>query len=302
MGGWRCVGSSASELSDVARRQGSAGRSRRAPHNEGVRSAVTQTKLPSPAATQATRVTRATRRAVWVGSVLLALLAWIPTVQQSRGMGSMWSIPGTMGMPLGAFLVFWMLMIVAMMGPSVAPIASLHLEAARPQARGLHLVACGGAFVLGYLLVWTACGLPIFGLAALEGHLAGAAPPVIVAVGATILVAAGVYQLTPLQARRLASCNLHLGAQAHLLHAQGAAQDVRAGLAHGVDCLGACGGCMLALVAVGLMNLPWMVALTLIVWVEKVWRHGDHLAVVVGLGLVLLGILAAADPRLIRGL
>jgi predicted metal-binding membrane protein len=207
-----------------------------------------------------------------------------------------------MGMPLGAFLVFWMLMIVAMMGPSVAPIASLHLEAARPRARGPHLVACGGAFVLGYLLVWTACGLPIFGLAALEEHLAGVAPPVTVAVGATILVAAGVYQLTPLQARRLASCNLHLGAQTHLPHAQGTAQDVGAGLAHGVDCLGACGGCMLALVAVGLMNLPWMVAFTLIVWVEKVWRHGDHLAVVVGLGLVLLGIFAAADPRLIRGL
>src|SRR5258706_2338372 len=299
MGGWRCAGSSASELNDVARRQGGAGRGRRAPHSEGVHSAVTQTKLPSPAVTQATRVTRATRRVVWVGSVLLALLAWIPTVQQSRGM---WSIPGTMGMPLGAFLVFWMLMIVAMMGPSLAPIASLHLEATRLRARGPHLVACGGAFVLGYLLVWTAFGFPIFGLAALEERLAGAAPPVTVAVGATILVAAGVYQLTPLQARRLASCNLHLGAQAHLPHAQGAAQDVRAGLAHGVDCLGACGGCMLALVAVGLMNLPWMVALTLIVLVEKVWRHGDHLAVIVGLGLVLLGILAAADPHLIRGL
>ena len=236
---------------------------------------------------------------VWVGSVLPALLAWIPTVQQSRGMPP---IPGTMGMPLAPFLVFWTLMMVAMMGPSVAPIAWLHLEAARPRARGPHLVARVGAFVLGYLLVWTACGLPIFGLAALEGHLADAAPPVAVAAGATILVAAGVYQLTPLQAQRLASCNLHLGAHVHLPKARGTAQDVRAGLAHGVDCLGACGGCMLALVAVGLMNLPWMVAITLIVWMEKVWRHGDHLAVVVGLALVLLGILAAADPRLIHGL
>jgi predicted metal-binding membrane protein len=238
---------------------------------------------------------------VWVGSVLLASLAWIPTVQQSRGMGSMWSIPGTMGMPLAPFLVLWTLMIVAMMGPSLAPIASLHLEAARLRARGPHLAACVGAFVMGYLLVWTAFGLPIFGLAALEDHLAGVAPPITIAVGATILVAAGVYQLTPLQARRLASCNLRLGARTHLPNARHPLQDVRAGLAHGVDCLGACGGCMLPLVAVGLMNLPWMVAITLIVWVEKSWRHGDHLAVVVGLGLVLLGILAAADPRLIRG-
>ncbi len=196
-------------------------------------------------------------------------------------------------------------MIVAMMGPSLAPIASLHLEAVHPRAGGLQLVACGGAFVLGYFLVWTAFGLPIFGLAAVEEHVASTAPPVAVAAGATILVVAGLYQMTPLRARYLASCNRHLGAQAHLPHAPNARhplQDVSAGLAHGVDCLGACGGCMLALVAVGLMNVPWMVAITLIVWVEKVWRHGDHLAVVVGLALVLLGILAAADTRLIRGL
>ena len=56
---------------------------------------------------------------------------------------------------------------------------------------------------------------------------------------------------------------------------------------------------MLALVAVGLLNLPWMGALTLIVVVEKVWRYGNHLAVMVGLGLVLLGILTVVDPRLI---
>jgi predicted metal-binding membrane protein len=54
-------------------------------------------------------------------------------------------------------------------------------------------------------------------------------------------------------------------------------------------------------VAVGLMNIPWMVALTLFVSVEKIWRYGDHLALVVGFGLVLLGILTAVNPRLILG-
>jgi predicted metal-binding membrane protein len=58
---------------------------------------------------------------------------------------------------------------------------------------------------------------------------------------------------------------------------------------------------MLVFVAVGLMNIPWMITLTLLVLVEKIWRYGDHLAVVVGLGLVLVGILAAVDPRLILG-
>ena len=56
---------------------------------------------------------------------------------------------------------------------------------------------------------------------------------------------------------------------------------------------------MLIFVAVGLMNLPWMIAITLIVSVEKVWRYGHHVAAVVGIGLLLLGILTAVDPRLI---
>lgn len=245
--------------------------------------------------TQITRaLPEATLRRVWAGSVLLSLLAWIPTVQQSR---SMPSVLGTMGMPLGSFLVFWTLMIVAMMGPSLAPIASLHVETARLHMHETHgppLIACGGAFVLGYLLVWFAFGLPIFGLAVLEGQAASTAPPVALAAGPLILVMAGFYQLTPLQARCLASCNRHLGAQAHLPNVRYLLQDSKVGLAHGMDCVGACGGCMLVFVAVGLMNLPWMIAITLIVLVEKVWRYGHQVAVVVGVGLLLLGILTAA--------
>jgi predicted metal-binding membrane protein len=258
--------------------------------------------LPLAATPAAATPAAATPWMVWAGSMLLAVLAWIPTVQQSRGM---WTIPGTMGMPLGSFLIFWTLMMVAMMGPSVVPIVLLHLETVRLRTRGLPLVARVGAFALSYLLVWSAAGLPIFGLAVLEGYAASTAPPVASAAGALILVAAGLYQMTPLQARRLASCNRHLGAQAHHLpnspHTHSLLRDVSAGVAHGLDCLGACGGCMLALVAVGLMNLPWMVAISLIVLVEKVWRYGDRVAVVVGAGLILLGILTAADPQLILG-
>ncbi len=116
----------------------------------------------------------------------------------------MLSMLGTMGMPLGSFLVFWTLMVVAMMGPSLTPITSLHLETVRLRTHGPHLVACVGAFVMSYLVVWTAFGLPIFGLAALEGRFVITAPPVATAAGATVPVVAGLYQLTPLQARRLA--------------------------------------------------------------------------------------------------
>lgn len=250
---------------------------------------MTQTRRFPPAATP---------RIVWAGSVFLAALAWIPLIWQSR---DMWSIPGTMGLPPAAFLVFWTLMVVAMMGPSLAPIALLHLETTRLRIHGPHLLAYVGVFVAGYFLVWTAFGLLLLGLAALEGCIATTAPPVASAAAAVVLVGAGVYQMTPLQANSLASCNQHLGAHMHLPSTRYPLQMVRAGLAHGVDCLGACGGCMLALVAVGLMNVPWMVALTLTVWLEKVWRYGDHLAPEVGWGLVLLGILTAVELRLILG-
>jgi predicted metal-binding membrane protein len=116
-----------------------------------------------------------------------------------------------MGMQLGVFLVFWTVMIVAMMGPSVAPIAALQQEALRQRMPWPSLIADVGAFLLGYLVVWTAFGLPIFGLAALEGYLVTSAPPAAIAAGA--LVVAGCYQLTPLQARCLAACNPHVCAQ-----------------------------------------------------------------------------------------
>jgi predicted metal-binding membrane protein len=239
-----------------------------------------------------------TRLAAWIGSVLLAALAWIPTVQQARGMPS---LPGTMGMPLSSFLVFWTLMMVAMMAPALASRVACHLEMLRLRTHGSLLVVRLGAFVLSYFFIWIVFGLPIFGLAALGGDLAGTVPQVAMLGGAGLLVAAGFYQMTPLQAACLASCNRHLGGHLHLTHTQHLFQDVRIGLAHGMDCLGACGGCMLVGVAVGFMNLVWMFALTLIIVLEKEWRYGHHLALVVGIGLVLLGILAAGTPALIPG-
>ena len=99
-------------------------------------------------------------------------------------------------MSVGAFLVYWTLMIVAMMGPSLVPIVLLYLETTHLRTHGPYLVAHVGAFVIGYFLAWTAFGLPIFGLARLEGHFAATAPPVAHVAGAGVLAVAGFYQLT----------------------------------------------------------------------------------------------------------
>src|SRR5690348_3784941 len=190
---------------------------------------------------------RTIRLFAWMGSWLLAGLAWIPTVGQACGMpvtvGP--STLGTMGLSLGPFLGFWTLKMAAMMLPTLAPLLSRHLETARLRTPGLFLVARAGGVVLGYLLIWAAFGLPVCGLALAEGTLILKAPAIALEGGAIALVAVGCYQLTPLQAVCLASCHEHPDRRSVHVRLPAALLDVGVGVAHGIDCLGTCGGLML---------------------------------------------------------
>ena len=98
------------------------------------------------------------RRDSVVGVVLLvAAAAWTLTLVLARGMAGM---QGTMGLALPAFVGVWLLMMVAMMLPAVSPVARLYTRT-MPTPRTVRV----SAFLCGYLLVWTAAGLPAFGLA-----------------------------------------------------------------------------------------------------------------------------------------
>jgi predicted metal-binding membrane protein len=59
---------------------------------------------------------------------------------------------------------------------------------------------------------------------------------------------------------------------------------------------------MVALIALGVMDLAWMVALTIVISLEKLWRHGRRVAVVAGIGLIVIGLLAPTHPGLVPGL
>lgn len=239
-----------------------------------------------------------TRLIAWLESWLLAGLAWIPTAVLGWGMPP---APGTMGMSLGAFLGFWTMMMAAMMLPALAPVLTCHLDALTLRNRGWLLAVRGGAFVLGYLLFWGACGLPLYVLALLEMFLIRVFPFIALEVEALVLVAVGLYQLTPFQAACLTSCRLKQRRLPSCAHADSLLRDVGIGVRSGLDCLGACGGLMLLLFVVGFMNLPWMLVITLLVVLEKGWHYGHSLALAVGIGLLLLGIFAASDPGLIPG-
>ena len=151
-------------------------------------------------------------------------LATVWTVSQARSMGNM---PGAMGLGLPAFVLMWTIMMSPMMLPSVAPLGSMYARTIQSR-RVVRLVS----FTAGYLLVWSASGVPAFGLAWLAGRFAGN-NAVGVGVAVAIFAIAGAYQLTSWKYKCLSHCRTPI---AHLLHYasyQGRLRDLRAGIHNG---------------------------------------------------------------------
>jgi predicted metal-binding membrane protein len=224
--------------------------------------------------------------------LVAAAFGWVLLIRQSPGM------PASMAGPwlvFGEFLLLWVVMMAAMMLPSVAPVASMYLTVLRKRRNGT-AGAHAAALVAGYLLAWTGFGLVAFAISRGLGKLApmgmSMAPSRLAVWSAAITLAvAGGYQFTPLKARCLRHCRSPLGFLLQFGNYSGRLKDVRAGIYHGGYCVGCCWSLMLVLVAVGVMNMAWMAALTGVVFVEKVWRSGEAFGYAVGGVLVLTGLL-----------
>ena len=233
------------------------------------------------------------RRQALVGASLLgaALVAWIVSVERMRGMDAG---PGTDLGGLGWYVGIWLTMTAAMMLPSVAPTV-LMFARIRP---GGHT----WAFVVGYLLAWTGYGLIAYALYRAVRALA----PSFVAwdehgpwVAGGALVAAGLYQLTPLKR----ACLRHCRSPLHFLlrGPAGRLGAVRMGVAHGGYCVGCCTGLMLALFALGVMSLFWMAVVAGVILVEKALR-GQAFSRLVAITLVAFGIWIGVSPESVPGL
>jgi predicted metal-binding membrane protein len=232
-------------------------------------------------------------RTLLVASLLgAALVAWIVTVQRMRGMDAG---PGTDLGPLGWYLGIWVTMMAAMMLPSTAPTVLMFARARRG--------AQPWAFVFGYLVAWTGYGLVAYGVyrgirAAAPSFLAWDEGGPWVAGGA--LATAGLYQLTPLKA----ACLRHCRSPLHFLlrGRPGRLGALWMGIEHGGLCVGCCTGLMLALFALGVMSLFWMVVVAAAILVEKVLPGGETSARLLAVGLVALGIWVATSPASVPGL
>jgi predicted metal-binding membrane protein len=229
--------------------------------------------------------------------LLIAAAAWVAVVRASLAGDDMMM---TMPMPVTAadavaFVVSWAVMMTAMMLPSALPMISLYGAIQRGPAGAGPKGVPVAVFTLVYLLLWAASGVPVYFANTLLMTLAGSA----FAYGiAGILLAAGVFQLSPLKQVCLRACRSPLGFLLGHWRA-GRRGSLALGWSHAVYCLGCCWALMLVLVAAGAMGLRWVLLITAVVAAEKLLPGGEWFARAAGGVLLLLGATVALRPDLV---
>lgn len=235
----------------------------------------------------------------WAAIVALTVLAWIVTLDQVRAMGNG---AGTMGMSFVAFVAMWTAMMAAMMFPSMAPVAILWTRSIVRRSSSAVAFYRIALFVSGYLLAWAFAGVIAFFGLALFGQVLVLAGSHAGWLGAAIFVTAGVYQLTSFKDVCLRHCRSPMSLLLHYTSFHGSAIDLRVGFHHGLYCVACCWGLMLILVAVGVMNIPAMAALTIVIFAEKLLRHGLLIARLTGISFFGAAVVAVLFPNLFPGL
>jgi predicted metal-binding membrane protein len=191
-----------------------------------------------------------------------------------------------------AVLMFfmWWIMMMAMMLPSAAPMILLFAMINRKQREKGSPYVPTGIFAAGYVMIWGAFSL-IAGAAqwGLErSGLLSSMASTSVALGAGLLIAAGIYQLTPLKHACLRHCRSPISFITHHWR-PGEIGALRMGIAHGAFCTGCCWSLMALLFYGGIMNLYWIVGLALFVLLEKTIPAGHWLGRLAGLLLIAWG-------------
>jgi len=236
-------------------------------------------------------------RVALVGSLfLLAAVAWWFTVDRMRGMDNG---PGTELGALGWFVGVWVVMMAAMMFPSVSPTVALYSRLTRQRSPISPLVFTGG-----YLLTWTLAGVLAFAVSELGRNLLGSKLSWDGAgrwiAGGILILAAG-YQLTAFKNACLSKCRSPLG---FLLGSwrDGVSGALQMGVRHGAWCVGCCWALMASLFALGVMSIPWMAFVAALIAAEKMlpWRRLPTYATAVA--LLALGVMVVVAPDALPGL
>jgi predicted metal-binding membrane protein len=193
--------------------------------------------------------------------------------------------------------VMWAVMMVAMMVPSAAPMILSFLTVNQRRSATARPLVPVGLFVLGYLMLWTAYSA-VATLAEWGLHQATLLSTSMTATSRTLngglLIAAGVFQLTPLKRACLKGCRSPLSFLMSEWR-EGMAGAFVMGLRHGAYCLGCCWILMALLFVAGVMNLFWVAVIALLVMAEKILARGELLGHVAGIALMTIGVVLIAN-------
>jgi predicted metal-binding membrane protein len=232
-----------------------------------------------------------------------AALAWVLTRERMLGMDAG---PGTDLGGLGFYVVSWVVMMAAMMFPSITPMVLTFgfIQRRRAERGNFDRVVSRWTFIAGYLVTWTAFGVAAYGafvavrslsIPAFSWHRGG---PYL---AGAVLLAAAAYQLTPAKDACLRRCR---GTLDFLMTQwrEGPWGAVRMGIVHGAWCVGCCWALMAALFALGVMSLTWMIVIAGLIGAEKLLPNKVLANRSVAIALVILGLGVAFAPHHVPGL
>ena len=206
------------------------------------------------------------RYAALMATLGLAAACWVVAVWQMNGMDMGVATP--LG-SFGFFVALWVSMMAAMMLPGAAP-AVLRSAHASGRLRGVPI------FIGAYLAVWTLVGIAVYALYRPHGTFAAG----------LVVIAAGVYELTPLKRHFRQRCG----------------ESVRSGFEFGLASVGSSIGLMLMLVALGVMSVTWMAVIAVLVLAQKLLPAKATVDALIALAIVGLGILIVIAPSAVPGL
>ncbi|RVA28692.1 DUF2182 domain-containing protein [Mesorhizobium sp. M7D.F.Ca.US.004.03.1.1] len=270
-------------------------------------------------------VLRRDRAVVTAALVVIALLAWVYVLWLTADMVMPGSpVPGstggdiagmdmstmdTGGMDMGAtvapgfrtwssadfafIFTMWAVMMVGMMTPSVAPMLLLYAGVGRKAHADGRPIASTGWFFAGYLAVWVVFSVLATGAQWLLARLALLDPSMATdsaILGGLVLIAAGLYQWTPMKGVCLRQCQAPIAFLAsHGGFRSAPLGALRLGIDHGAYCLGCCWALMALLFVGGVMNVLWIAGIAILVLLEKTVPTGQLIPRVSGALMAAIG-------------